>query len=56
MVIIGIIDGVVDICVSIDDIQTMYQMYPDHLLMEQVGEETIGWTYDGVKFTAPIGD
>lgn len=55
MVIIGIIGGVVDICVSIDDIETLSIMYPEHILIEQVGGETIGWTYDGVTFTAPVG-
>lgn len=53
MVIIGIKDGVVDICVSVDDTQTLTEMYPEHQLLEQVGAETIGWTFDGVTFTAP---
>ena len=55
MVIVGIKDGLVDICVSIIDFETLAEMYPEHLLLEQSGQETIGWTYDGVTFTAPIG-
>lgn len=55
MVIIGVKDGVVEICVSVDDTQALAEMYPEHLLMTQVGAENIGWTYDGVSFTAPIG-
>jgi hypothetical protein len=55
VVIIGVKDGVVEICVSVDDTQVLAEMYPEHLLIEQVGEETVGWTYDGVSFTAPLG-
>lgn len=53
MVIIGVKDGVVDICVSVLDAVILAQMYPDHLLLEQVGGENIGWVYDGVSFTTP---
>lgn len=57
MVIIGILNGVVEICVSItpDQLQTVHEMYPDHTIQEQVGGEDIGWTHDGVSFTAPQG-
>lgn len=55
MVIIGIKEGVVEICVSVDDTQTLTEMYPEHSFIEQTGQETIGCTYDGVSFTAPIG-
>lgn len=55
MVIIGIKDVLVALCVSVANTQTLAEMYPDHLLLEQSGSETIGWTYDGVTFTAPIG-
>jgi hypothetical protein len=50
-------DGVVEICVSIrpEQLQTVTEMYPDCEFQEQAGEETIGWTYDGVTFTAPQG-
>jgi hypothetical protein len=55
VVIIGVKDGVVELCVSVEDTETLAQMYPEHLLMQQVGDENIGWTYDGVTFTAPQG-
>jgi hypothetical protein len=55
MVILGIKNGVVELCVSVDDTVTLAEMYPEHLLIEQSGNENIGWTYDGVSFTAPIG-
>ena len=55
MVIIGIKDGVVELHVSVADTQTLAEMYPEHLLIEQTGSETIDWTYDGVTFTAPLG-
>jgi hypothetical protein len=57
MVIIGVLNGVVEICVSINDDQMSHviEMYPNHFFIEQSGNETIGWTYDGVSFTAPIG-
>ena len=55
MVIVGIKDGVVQLCVSVDDVSTLQEMYPDHQFIEQVGSETIGWTYDGATFTAPLG-
>lgn len=55
MVIIGILSGVVDICVSInpDQLPTVREMYPDHTLVERVGDEDIGWSFDGTAFTAP---
>jgi hypothetical protein len=57
MIVIGIISGVVDICVSItpDQLPTVKEMYPDHDLREQLGAESIGWTFDGATFTAPMG-
>lgn len=53
MVIVGVKDGVVGICVSItpDQLQTVIEMYPDHQFTEQVGQEDIGWIFDGVNFT-----
>lgn len=53
MVIVGILRGVVDICVSIlpDQLQTVQEMYPDHLILERVSDEDIGWTFDGVSFS-----
>ena len=53
MVIVGVKDGVVDICVSItpDQLQTVKEMYPDDTFTEQVGDENIGWAFDGTVFT-----
>ncbi len=57
MVIVGIKAGVVEICVSItpDQLSVICDMYPECLFQEQVGDENIGWTFDGVTFTAPQG-
>jgi hypothetical protein len=55
MVIIGIKDGVVELCVSVNDLETLSEMYPEHQLQEQVGFENIGWTYDGITLTPPQG-
>jgi len=57
MVIIGTINGVVDICVSItpDQWETVQAMYPDHLLFGRIGDEDIGWLFDGVSFIPPVG-
>lgn len=56
MVLVGIENGMVVLCVNIDpeQIRLAQEMYPDWTLQEQVGEETIGWTFDGVKFTPPL--
>lgn len=55
MVIIGIKNGVVELCVSVDDMQTLAEMYPEHLFIQRTGDENIGWNYDGVTFTPPAG-
>lgn len=55
MVVVGVLNGVVDLCVAVDDLVMLRAMYPEHLLMEQVGDENVGWAYDGVSFTAPQG-
>jgi hypothetical protein len=57
MILIGIDrDGVVQLCVSIDEhqLQNTKERYPDWILQEQVGEESLGWTFDGVTFTPPV--
>lgn len=53
MVIVGIKDGIVELCVSItvEQLQTVAEMYPGYQILEQAGAETIGWFYDGVTFT-----
>lgn len=55
MIIVGILNGVVDICVSIraEQLSSLREMFPDHLLQEQAGVESIGWAYDGLNFSAP---
>ena len=54
MTYIVICDGVVVHCVSVDDVQSLHECYPDCLILEQSGGETVDWTYDGVSFTAPV--
>lgn len=53
MIIVGVLNGIVDICVSIthDQLQIVKEMYPNHLILEQKGNEDIGWLFDGVNFT-----
>jgi hypothetical protein len=48
-------DGVVEHCIAVNTAQDLIEFYPEHEIIEQVGEENIGWTYDGVSFTAPVG-
>lgn len=52
MVLIGIENGTVVMCVHIDpeQLQLAKEMYPDWILQEQVGEENVGWKYDGQNF------
>jgi hypothetical protein len=56
MVVIGTLKGVVDICVSInpDQFANVMEMYPEHIITEQVGSEDIGWLFDGVTFSPPL--
>ena len=46
-------NGVVVHCVSVNDVQSLRECYPDCTILERVGLEHVGWTYDGVSFTAP---
>lgn len=57
MVIVGIKSGVVEICVSItpDQLEIVREMYPEHQITEQIDQENIGWTFDGVMFSPPQG-
>lgn len=48
-------DGVVEHCISVDDVADLVEFYPEHTLIERVGDETVGWTYDGVSFAPPKG-
>lgn len=57
MVLIGIDNGVVVMCVSInpDQLQLAREMYPDWILQEQFGDENVGWLFDGQRFSPPQG-
>ena len=55
MVIVGVKDNVIELCVSItaDQFNTVVEMYPHLEFSEQIGDENIGWTYEGGIFTKP---
>lgn len=53
MVVIGVDQGVVVLCISCNSFDDVSMYFPDLLLSEQVGGETIGWTFDGAEFHAP---
>ena len=55
MIYVLIKDQVVEFIISVNAISDLVEIYPEHQIIERTGEETIGWTYDGVSFTAPIG-
>lgn len=46
-------DDVVEHCISVNSIADLVEYYPEHTIIEQVGDENVGWTYDGVTFTPP---
>ena len=48
-------DGVVEQCISVDSIADLTDIYTEHQILEQVGDENVGWTFDGVTFHAPQG-
>jgi len=53
MVVVGVKNGVVEVCVSVHSFDDVKDYYPECTLSEQLGQENIGWTYDGTSFTAP---
>lgn len=57
MIIVGIENRAVVLCVSIDpeQLQNVREMYPECDLREQIGDENIGWSFDGATFTPPQG-
>jgi len=56
MICVLVKDGVIEHCIAVDDIEhDLREIYPEHLIMERTGEETIGWSFDGVGFTPPLG-
>lgn len=48
-------DGEVVECIACNGISDLIEIYTDCQIIERTGEESIGWTYDGVTFTAPLG-
>ena len=46
-----ILEGVIIHCVSVDDVKSLHECYPDCLILERTGDENIGWTFDGTTFT-----
>lgn len=46
-----VLNGVVVHCVSVNDLQSLQDCYPNHLILERVGSEHIGWLYNGTTFT-----
>lgn len=55
MIVVLVKDGVVEHCVAVNSFDDLRDYYPDHLLIEQTGEENVGWTYDGATFSPPAG-
>jgi len=55
MVFVLVKDGVIEHCVAVNSAADLAEYYPEHQIIEQTGDENIGWTYDGVSFTAPVG-
>ena len=48
-------EGIVEQRIAIDAIDSLLEIYTEHQIVPQVGDETIGWTFDGVTFTGPQG-
>lgn len=50
-------DSVVTECIAVNTIADLAEIYPtqDYKIIAKTGDETIGWTYDGVTFTPPKG-
>jgi len=53
MIFVLVKGGIVEHCVAVDGIEDLVEIYPEHEIIEQTGEENIGWTYDGVTFSPP---
>lgn len=50
-------NGVVEWVVSLADneqAQTTREMYPEHQIVNKIGEEGVGWLFDGVSFSPPV--
>ena len=48
-------DGTVEHCISVDSIADLTDIYTEHQIIEQTGDENVGWSFDGGTFTAPKG-
>lgn len=48
-------DGHVVECISVNTINDLTEIYTEHLIMTRIGDETIGWSFDGTSFVPPIG-
>lgn len=51
MVFVLVKDGVVEHCIAVNSEADLVEIYPEHQIIAQTGEETIGWTFDGSVFT-----
>lgn len=47
-------DGLVEHCTSVNSRDDLVEIYTEHEIIEQTGNETVGWKYDGVNFTVPL--
>jgi len=54
MIYVLVKDGIVEHVISVDSIDDLTSIYPEHKIIKQVDNETIGWTYDGANFTQPL--
>lgn len=48
-------DNIVIECIAVNSIADLIEIYTEHEIVERTGNENIGWTYDGVNFTPPLG-
>lgn len=53
MIFVLVKDGMVERCIAVNRIEDLVQFYPEHQIIEQVGEENVGWSFDGSTFTSP---
>lgn len=53
MIFVLVKDGLVEHCVAVNSSADLVELYPEHQIIEQVGEENVGWTYDGTTFSPP---
>lgn len=53
MIYVLVKDGMVEHCVAVDSVADLVKFYPEHQIIEPVGEENVGWSFDGSTFTPP---